>query len=94
MGEELVTAYEVEIRITPRRGILDPEGRTIQRALGDLGYAGLEGVRSGRLVRLRLEAADSASARELATDMCEKLIANPVIEDYAILVEPALTEGS
>lgn len=73
--------------MTPRDGILDPEGQTIGRALGELGYEGVEEVHAGRLVRMRLQAPDAAAARERVTAMCEELIANPVIEDYEIRVE-------
>jgi phosphoribosylformylglycinamidine synthase PurS subunit len=74
----------VEIRVVPREGILDPEGETIGRALGELGYDEFEGVRTGRLVRMTVEAADESAARERAGRMCEELLANPVIEDYEI----------
>ncbi|MFQ5746015.1 MAG: phosphoribosylformylglycinamidine synthase subunit PurS [Gemmatimonadota bacterium] len=84
-----MSAWDVEIRITPRPGILDPEGRTIERALGDLGYEGVRSVRCGRLVRVRLEADGETDARGKAHDMCERLIANPVVEDFELHVAPA-----
>lgn len=74
--------------MTPRPGILDPEGETIARALGNLGYEGVEDVRAGRLLRLALRAPDEAEAKARAARMCEELIANPVIEDYEIRVGP------
>ncbi len=83
----------MEVRITPRSGILDPEGATIERALRDLGYAGVARVHAGRLIRFELEAANEKDARATATRMCEELIANPVIEDYAIAIEPASREA-
>lgn len=73
--------------MTPREGILDPEGETIAGALDDLGYEGVDRVRAGRLIALRLEAEDAEAARRESQAMCEELIANPVIEDYAIEVE-------
>lgn len=73
--------------MTPRPGILDPEGETIGRALGTLGYQGIESVRSGRLISMRVEAEDEATARESVVEMCERLIANPIIEDFSILIE-------
>ncbi len=86
--------FDVEVRITPREGILDPEGETIARALRNLGYEGVERVRAGRLVNLRLEAAGAEEAREAVQAMCEELIANPVIEDYEVRVrEPAAQVG-
>lgn len=81
--------YDVQVRITPRPGILDPEGETIARALVSLGFEGVGDVRSGRLLTLRLEAEDPGTARTAAADMCERLIANPIIEDYAIEVTEA-----
>ena len=74
----------VRVRITPKEGVLDPEGRAVQRALGDLGYAGVHDVRMGKLIELELDAASPEEARRLATEMCEKLLANPVIEQYEL----------
>ncbi|HSM08441.1 MAG TPA: phosphoribosylformylglycinamidine synthase subunit PurS [Gemmatimonadota bacterium] len=86
--------YDVQIRVTPRPGILDPEGETIGRALGALGYEGASNVRAGRLITLRLEAPDAEAARTAATEMCERLIANPIIEDYSVQVEESPGEDS
>ena len=77
----------MQVRITPRPGILDPEGETIGRALGTLGYDGVAEVRAGRLISMQVEADDEAAARSSVTEMCERLMANPIIEDYAILIE-------
>lgn len=76
----------MQVRITPRLGILDPEGETIGRALGTLGY-GVAEVRAGRLINMQVEAADESTARSSVTEMCERLMANPIIEDFAILIE-------
>ena len=81
------------MRITPRKGILDPVGETIGRALADLGYEGVGKVNAGRLISFELGAADEDAARATVTEMCEKLIANPVIEDYAIRIKPAASEA-
>ncbi len=91
--EAPITIFAVDVRITPRSGILDPVGETIGRALADLGYEGVGRVHAGRLISFELEATDADSARATVTEMCEKLIANPVIEDYAIRVRPAATEA-
>jgi phosphoribosylformylglycinamidine synthase len=77
----------VQVRVTPRPGILDPEGETIGRALATLGYGGLSDVRAGRLITLRLEADSVDDARAAASEMCERLIANPIIEDFAVRVD-------
>jgi phosphoribosylformylglycinamidine synthase subunit PurS len=72
-----------KILIRPKRGILDPQGKAIERALPALGFEGVSEVRVGRLVEL--ETADPDRVAEL----CEKLLANPLIEDYEIEVERA-----
>ena len=77
----------VRVRITPRPGILDPQGETIGRALGTLGYEGVADVRMGRLISMRIEADNEAAARNSVTEMCERLIANPIIEDFDIIIE-------
>jgi len=82
------SSFRVEIRVTPREGIVDPEGQTIARALDDLGYRGVSRVGSGRLLKLELQAPSGEDARNLVTRMCEELIANPVIERYEIRLEP------
>lgn len=81
--------YRIEVRIAPRAGLLDPEGKAVHHALRSLEFDEVEDVRIGRLVRLRLLADDEASAREAADAMCRKLLANPVTEDYEIALEGA-----
>lgn len=75
-------------RVTVRlkEGVLDPQGEAIQGALAALGFAGVRGVRVGKVVELDLDAADAAVAKEAATNMADKLLANPVIEAYEIEV--------
>jgi phosphoribosylformylglycinamidine synthase len=76
----------VEVRF--REGVLDPEAQAIHRALGGMGMEGVRAVRRARVFDLDLEAADRASARAQVEAMCERLLANPVIETYRIsLVE-------
>ena len=79
--------YLVEVRIAPRAGLLDPEGKAIQSALRSLEFDEVEDVRVGRLLRVRLLADSPASARDAADAMCRKLLANPVTEDYDIRLE-------
>jgi phosphoribosylformylglycinamidine synthase subunit PurS len=69
---------KVRVLIRPKEGILDPQGKAVERALPALGFAGIEHVRIGRMVEL--EAEDAAQL----PDLCEKLLANPLIEDYEI----------
>ena len=87
-----MSAYIVEIRVTPRRGLLDPQGKAIQHALDSLGFAGVGEVRAGKLLVVELEAGSPDEAAAQATRMCEKLLANPVTEDFAIDVGRATAQ--
>ncbi|MEE8188631.1 MAG: phosphoribosylformylglycinamidine synthase subunit PurS [Kiloniellales bacterium] len=75
---------KARVHVTLKPGILDPQGKAIQNALASLGFAGVEGVRQGKVIELDLAESDPARARESLTAMCEKLLANTVIENYAI----------
>ena len=77
----------VRVLVTPKEGVLDPEGRAVQNALADLGYAGVSDVRMGKVITLDLDTDDAERAREQVREMCEKLLANPVIEQYEIIVQ-------
>lgn len=79
-----MTPFQAEVRITPRAGLLDPEGTAVEHALQSLDFGGVEEVRVGRLVRLRVKAASEADARGHIDQMCRQLLANPVTEDYEI----------
>ncbi len=81
-----MSLYDVEIRVTPRRGLLDPQGKAIQHALDSLGFAGVQEVRAGKLLVIELEAGSREDASALATRMCDKLLANPVTEDFTVEV--------
>lgn len=76
--------YRVAVQIMPRRGILDPQGTAIAHALQSLGYEALSDARMGKHIELELSASDEASAEEAAREMCDRLLANPVTEDFAI----------
>ena len=76
--------YEVRIEVGHRPGILDPQGGVIERALPALGYGNVSHVRVGKSIRLVVEAADEPAARAQVEEMCRRLLANPVIEDYSI----------
>jgi len=77
--------FEVEVRISLKPGILDPEARAIQHALADLGFP-TRRLSTARVFSFSLEAPDRASAEETARQMCERLLANPVIHRYEVEV--------
>jgi phosphoribosylformylglycinamidine synthase len=79
--------FRVHVRIIPRPGLLDPQGQAVEHALGALGFAGVTEVRIGKAIELRLDAASSDEAERTARTMCERLLANPVTEDFVIEVE-------
>ncbi|HEX6372381.1 MAG TPA: phosphoribosylformylglycinamidine synthase subunit PurS [Longimicrobium sp.] len=81
-----MTEYGIEVRVTPRRGILDPQGKAVGGALSSLGFAGVGEVHVGRLIVFPLTAGSEAEAREKAEAMCRQLLANPVTEDFAVTV--------
>ncbi len=78
--------YRVDIRVLPRPALLDPQGKAVQHALAALGFAGAADVRVGKAVSLAVEARDAAAAEREAHAMCERLLANPVTEDFVISV--------
>ena len=79
----------VRVYITPKKGILDPQGVTIERALPALGFAGVSGVRVGKFIELSLDAdgLSAEQARAQVDEMCRKLLANPIIEDFTFEVD-------
>jgi phosphoribosylformylglycinamidine synthase PurS subunit len=76
----------IVVRLRP--GILDPQGTTIRRALEGLGFPEVRDLRVGKLLELTLDEADPARARARLDEMCRKLLANPVVEDYTCEVDP------
>jgi phosphoribosylformylglycinamidine synthase subunit PurS len=78
-----------EVFVTYKKGIFDPPGATAERALASLGYAEVESVRIGKYIRI--EVADGPDSLARVSEMCDKLLANPVIEDYRI--QAADSEG-
>ena len=75
---------KAKVHITLKNGVLDPQGRAIQHALGSLGFTGVEDVRQGKYIELDLNETDKARARATVEAMCSKLRANTVIENYSI----------
>lgn len=78
---------KAKIHITLKTGVLDPQGKAIQSSLGALGFSGIENVRQGKFIELDISENDRGKAHERLTQMCEKLLANTVIENYAIDLE-------
>lgn len=77
---------KARITVTLKNGVLDPQGKAIEGALGALGFDGVEQVRQGKVFDLELSGTDKAEAERRIIDMCEKLLANTVIEDYSVEV--------
>ena len=72
------------VHVTLKPGVLDPQGQAIAQALGSLGFDGVEGVRQGKVIEIDLAETDRAKAEAAVKAMCEKLLANTVIENYAV----------
>ncbi len=75
---------KAKVYVTLKRGVLDPQGKAIGHALESLGFSGVGDVRQGKLIELDLTETDTGAARKSVEAMCQKLLANTVIEDYAI----------
>jgi phosphoribosylformylglycinamidine synthase len=84
-----VTHFHLEVRVKPRAGLLDPQGKAIQHALDSLGFSGTRGVRVGKVIDLEIPAASADAAVARAEEMCRKLLANPVTEDFAVTLVSA-----
>lgn len=78
---------DVEITVKLKKGLLNPEARTIGRSLNLLGYKNVSEVDTKRVFFMKIDAKDNESARKQADEMCRRLLTNPVIEDYAIVVK-------
>ncbi|ARJ65182.1 phosphoribosylformylglycinamidine synthase [Magnetospirillum sp. ME-1] len=75
---------KAKVHITLKNGVLDPQGKAVQHALGSLGFAGVNDVRQGKYIELDLAETDRAKAKDTVEQMCKGLLANTVIENYAI----------
>jgi phosphoribosylformylglycinamidine synthase PurS subunit len=79
-----MSKFRIAIHITPRNGLLDPQGKAVGDALRTLGFNAVKDVHVGRYIIIETDAHDAISAEEKVTEMCRKLLANPVTEDYEI----------
>ncbi len=77
---------KARVKVTLKNGVLDPQGKAIEHALDSLGFDGVSGVRQGRYFELDVDAGSREAAEASVTDMCDKLLANTVIENYEIEV--------
>jgi phosphoribosylformylglycinamidine synthase len=81
--------FEIEVRVMPRPALLDPQGQAVEHALAALGFSGVERVRVGRALVLAVERPSLAAAERDARTMCDRLLANPVTEDFTVSVREA-----
>jgi phosphoribosylformylglycinamidine synthase PurS subunit len=79
-----MSSHRFAVNVTPKPGILDPQGRAVDGSLNHLGIEGVRSVRVGRRVELTVEATDEAAARDVVEKLASELLANPLIEAYAI----------
>jgi phosphoribosylformylglycinamidine synthase len=90
-----MTSYRYAVNVTPKPGILDPQGRAVEGSLGHLGIEGVSGVRVGRRIELSVDAPDAVAARAVVERLAGDLLSNPLIEAYDIelLGEASSTVG-
>ena len=75
---------KAKIHVTLKSGVLDPQGKAVGHALGSLGFAGVGDVRQGKYIEIELSETDAGTAKANVEEMCKKLLANTVIENYAV----------
>ncbi len=80
-------SMKAKIVITPKKAVLDPQGKTVQNALIHMGYAGFGAVHVGKYIEVELAGADPQAVRQQIDDACRKILSNPVIEDYRFEIE-------
>ena len=78
---------KAKIVITPKKAVLDPQGKTVQTALAHMGYQGIGAVHVGKYLEVELAGADKEVARKQIDEACHKILSNPVIEDYRFEIE-------
>jgi len=81
------------VTVYPRREILDPQGKAIRDALGRIGFSGVEDVRAGKSFEIELAGDDREAAGRMLEEMCQRLLANPVVEDYEIDLDGSAGRG-
>jgi len=83
-----VSRYLAKVDVMPKDGISDPQGQTIERALPALGLKGISSVRVGKSISLQIDATDEDDARRRVSEVCARLLSNPVIESFDVVVLP------
>jgi len=78
---------KAKIIVTPKKAVLDPQGKTVQNALAQMGYTGVGAVHVGKYLEIELTSTDKDSVRKQIDDACHKILSNPVIEDYRFEIE-------
>jgi phosphoribosylformylglycinamidine synthase PurS subunit len=78
---------KAKIIITPKKAVLDPQGKTVQNALAHMGYTGVGAVHVGKYLEIELDGSDKETAHQQVEDACHKFLSNPVIEDYRFEIE-------
>ena len=79
-----MTRYRLEVRVKPRPGLLDPQGKAVHHSLNSLGWEGVHDVRVGKAIYIDMDADSESAALDAVDAMCRKLLANPVTEDYEV----------
>jgi len=78
---------KAKIIITPKKAVVDPQGKTVQGALAHMGYSGIGAVHVGKYLEIELAVADKETARKQIDEACHRILSNPVIEDYRFEIE-------
>ena len=83
-----MSRFIAKVDVMPKQGISDPQGQTIERALPALGLEGITSVRVGKSISFQIDASDEVEARRRAGEVCDRLLANPVLESFNLVVLP------
>jgi phosphoribosylformylglycinamidine synthase len=81
------TRMKAKIIVTPKKAVVDPQGKTVQNALEHMGYRGIKAVHVGKYLEVELDGSDKETARKSLDEACHKFLSNPVIEDYKLELE-------
>lgn len=89
----MMMKYQAEVRVWLKPSVFDPQGNAVEQSLHSLGHEGVEEVRIGKYLQLRVEAATAADAQRKVEAMCEAVLCNPVMETYDLTVTPVVEEA-